>query len=204
MSAPSTVVFDLGDVLIRWNPHAAIAAGVGEEEARRFLCATDFDFYAWNRLQDAGRSWREGEAAAVASHPHWHRHVLAYRANFRRAIEHDLPDTVAILADLNRAGVPLFALTNWSSELFVHARERHAFLAWFDDIVVSGEEGTLKPSDEIFQILHQRIGRPLTECVFVDDSPANVEAAARSGVDAIEFTDAGELRRALAERGLPV
>ena len=112
--------------------------------------------------------------------------------------------SVAVLRDLHAAGVPLVALTNWSGELFPHARERFDFLALFDDIVVSGDEGIAKPAPEIFAVLEQRLGRPLDRCVFVDDSAANVAAAAQAGLDAIVFTDTDHLRGDLRERGLPV
>jgi 2-haloacid dehalogenase len=202
--AVEAVVFDLGNVLIRWDPHPAIAAEVGAEEATRFLAATDFDFAAWNHQQDAGRPWPEAEAEAVRSHPHWRRHMLAYRTHFARSLRGPIEDTVAILRELHAAGVPLFALTNWSSELFPCARTRFDFLDLFDDIVVSGDEQTAKPAPAIFEVLERRVRRPLSACVLVDDGPANVDAARRVGLDAILFTDTGHLRADLRARGLPV
>jgi len=204
MSTPEAVVLDLGDVVIRWEPHRAIAAAVGEEEAHRFLRAEDFDFHAWNREQDAGRPWPQAEALASRTHPQWREHVLGYRANFALAVEHPVPGTAAIVAELHRAGVPLFGLTNWSAELFPVARAEHRFLALFDDIVVSGKEGLAKPDPGIFEVLAARIGRPLERCVYVDDSMPNVETGARAGLDAIAFTDADQLRTDLRSRGLPV
>ncbi|HET7357800.1 MAG TPA: HAD family phosphatase [Nocardioidaceae bacterium] len=204
MSRPEAVVMDLGDVLIRWEPQRAIAAAVGEEEAHRFLTAADFDFHAWNHEQDAGRPWPEAEASAGRTHPHWEPHVLGYRANFALAVEHPVPGTAAIVERLHAAGVPLFALTNWSAELFPVARARHAVLRLFDDIVVSGEEGLAKPEPGIFEALAARVGRPLERCVYVDDSARNVAAGARAGLDAIVFTGAEQLRVDLRSRGLPV
>ncbi len=202
--SPEAVVLDLGDVLIRWEPHKAIAAAVGEDEARRFLSAEDFDFRAWNHRQDAGRPWSEAEEDACRTHPHWRPHVLAYRQHFGKAVAHTIPGTVAIVERLHERGVPLFGLTNWSAELFPLARERHGVLALFDDIVVSGEERLAKPDPAIFAVLERRVGRPLGRCVFVDDSPRNVDAAARAGMDAIAFTDPDRLRAELRARGLPV
>ena len=199
-----TVVFDLGNVLIRWDPRPALAAGVGDAEAARLLAAEDFDFAAWNAAQDAGRSFADGVAEVARSHPHWAEHVAAYGPNFAASITGEVEDTVRVLRDLHGAGVPLVALTNWAAETFPHARERFSFLELFDDIVVSGEERVAKPDPAIFEILARRVGRPLTECVFVDDSPANVEAAAAAGMDAIRFTDTGHLRGDLRARGLPV
>ena len=200
----AAVVFDLGNVLIRWDPHPAVAAAVGAEEASRLLAADDFDFGAWNHAQDAGRAWDDAEAEAARTHPHWLPHLRGYRAFFTRSLIGAIEDTVAVLAELHHAQVPLFGLTNWSADMFPHARERFAFLDLFDDIVVSGEERLAKPDPAIFEVLRRRTGLPLERCVFVDDSPANVAAAAAVGMEALLFTDAGSLREELRRRGLPL
>lgn len=199
-----SVVLDLGNVLIRWDPRPAIAAAVGDEEADRFLAAEDFDFGAWNHEQDAGRPFAEAEEKAAASHPHWAEHIRGYRPHFAHSLLGPVYDTVAILRELHDARVPTYALTNWSAETFPLARERYDFLGLFDDIVVSGELGVAKPDPAIFGVLRERVGRPLEECVYVDDSPRNVAAAAAAGMDAIHFTDTGHLRADLRDRGLPV
>jgi 2-haloacid dehalogenase len=204
MITTDAVVFDIGNVLIRWDPHPAVAAAVGAEEATRFLGAADFDFAAWNHAQDAGRPWDEAEHAATQSHPHWREHILGYRTHFARSLLGPIASTVAVLEELHAHGVPLFALTNWSAELFPHARARYEFLALFDDIVVSGAEGVAKPEPAIFDILARRIGHSLDRCVFVDDSRANVAAATDAGLDAILFTETGHLRTDLRDRGLPL
>lgn len=204
MSTVAAVVFDLGNVLIRWDPRPALAAAVGPDEADRFLAAADFDFGAWNAAQDAGRPFDDGEAEVAATHPHWAEHVRGYRPHFAHSLTGPVDDTVAILRDLHAAGVPLFALTNWSAETYPLARERYDFLDLFDDVVVSGAEGVAKPDPAIFAVLRERVGRPLEECVFVDDGPHNVAAAAAAGLDAILFTDTGHLRDDLRARGLPV
>lgn len=206
MSTPPTaVVFDLGNVLIRWDPHPAVARGVGSEEATRFLAADDFDFLAWNHVQDTGsRSWAEAEDELARTHPHWHRHARSYRAHFGLSLLGPLEENVAVLRDLAAAEVPLYALTNWSTELFPHALQRFDFLGLFHDIVVSADEGLAKPDPDVFDVLRRRIDRPLQECVFVDDSAANVAAAAAAGMDAIHFTGREPLRPALQVRGLAV
>jgi 2-haloacid dehalogenase len=203
-TSTGAVVFDLGNVLIRWDPHPAVARGVGDDEATRFLAADDFDFLAWNHELDAGRRWADAAAAVEGSHPHWSRHVASYGEHFDLSITTPIETNVAVLRDLHAAGVPLFALTNWSDELFPRALARHDFLALFEDIVVSGAEGLAKPDPAIFERLRVRVGRPLEECVFVDDSAANVAAAATAGLDAIRFTDDEPLRPQLRARGLPV
>lgn len=198
------VIFDIGNVLIAWDPHPAIAKGVGSEQATRFLAAEDFDFAAWNRRQDAGRPWDGAERAAVRSYPHWAPAIRAYRANFAESLIGSIGGTVEILRELHEAGVPLFALTNWSAELFPAALARFAFLNLFEDIIVSGREGVAKPDHAIFEILAKRIGQPLAGRTYIDDSLLNIEAAGMAGLDAIRFTDPGHLREDLVARGLPL
>ena len=177
-----------------------------DAEATRFLTAPDFDFATWNHTQDAGRSWSEAEAEAEATrdHPHWREHILAYRTHFARSLLGPVASSVSVLEELHEHGVPLFALTHWSAELFPVARERYGFLALLDDIVVSGVEAVAKPAPAIFEILARRIGHPLGRCVFVDDGPVNVAAATEAGLDAILFTDTGHLREDLRARNLPL
>jgi 2-haloacid dehalogenase len=204
VSDVEAVVVDLGQVVLVWDPLPAVAAGVGEDEARRFLAARDFDFDAWNWQQDAGRTWDEAEALVAEQHPHWAEHARAYRAHFDRSLLGEVPGTREVLQDLRDGGVPLFALTNWSAELFPHARERFDVLGLFEDVVVSGEERLAKPDPQVFDVLQRRVGRPLARCVFVDDKTENVAAARAAGMDALLFTDAQAMRAELRERGLPV
>jgi 2-haloacid dehalogenase len=204
VTAPEAVVFDIGNVLVSWDPHPAIAAAVGDAEATRFLAAEDFDFGAWNHEQDGGRLFEESEQAAVERLPHWREHILAYRTYFDRSLVGDIADSVEVLRDLHGAGVRLFALTNWSAELFPVALRRFKFLGLFEDIVVSGDEKVAKPDPRIFEVLAERTGVPLESSVFIDDKPENVDAAKAAGMDAVVFVDDGTLRTQLRERGLPV
>jgi 2-haloacid dehalogenase len=204
VAPPRAVVFDLGGVLIRWDPAPAIAAAVGQERARALLTHDEFDFLAWNDAQDRGRAFDEAEAEAIAAFPHLAEELRAYRANFAESLVGELEDAVAILRELHGAGVPLFALTNFSAETFPLARDRFEWLTLFDEVVVSGAEGMGKPDPAVFRLLEQRTGIPLRECVFVDDSARNVEGARAVGLDAILFTDTGHLRGDLVSRGLPL
>jgi 2-haloacid dehalogenase len=201
---PAAVVFDLGNVLIDWDPFAAIAAGVGPEEARRFLAATDFDLMAYKHGPDSGGTWAEAEAEVARTHPHWVEHALAYRANFAASLLGEVPGSVDLVRELHAAGVPLLGLTNWSDELYPHAPAMFDFLALLDDVVVSGTEGVAKPDPRVFAIVAGRSGLPLDRLVFIDDRAGNVAAAAAVGMDAIVFTDAAALRLDLRARGLPV
>ena len=203
-SSPLGVVFDLGNVLIDWDPYAAIAAGVGPVEARRFLQADDFDFMAYNHGPDSGLDWDTAEAEVARTHPHWVEHARAYRSHFPASLVGEVPGSVGVVRDLHSAGVPLWGLTNWSHELFPHGRAAFPFLGLLQDVVVSGTEGVAKPDPAVFVIVRQRTGLPLDRLVFVDDRPDNVAAAAAAGMDALVFTDAGRLRADLRERGLPV
>ena len=199
----TTVVFDLGGVVVLWDPVPAVAAVVGEERAERFVRGGDFDFDAWNHAQDAGRSFDEGEAAAAVSHPHLADEIGAYRANFARSLRGLVPGTGEILRGLHDRGVRLVALTNWSAETIHHLHEAHPdVVALFDDVVVSGVEGVAKPDPRIFEVLADRLGQPLDGLFYVDDGGRNVEAARRAGMDAVRFTDAAALRAELAARGL--
>ena len=199
----TTVVFDLGGVVLVWDPVPAVAAAVGWERARRFVHGDVFDFWAWNQAQDAGRVWADAEASAIADHPELAEEIAAYRPNFASSLRGEVPGTVAILRDLGRRGVRLVALTNWSAETFHHARAMFPeVLGLFDDIVVSGVEGVAKPDLRIFQILAERLGQPIDGVVFVDDSVANVTAARAAGMDAVRFTDAAALLGELRGRDL--
>ncbi len=198
------VVFDLGNVLIDWDPAAAIAAGVGPVEARRFLDSDDFDFMAWNHGPDSGGTWAEAEAAVRRTHPHWVEHALAYRANFAASLIGEVPGSVDLVRELHAAGVPLFGLTNWSDELYPHAPATFEFLTLLDDVIVSGTVKAAKPDARAYEIVAERAGIPLSRLAFVDDRQTNVDAAAALGMAAMLFTDAATLRADLRERGLPV
>lgn len=205
-SPVDAVVFDLGNVLIEWDPQPAIAAGVGDERAKQFLTGGEFDFGAWNHAQDAGRTFAEAEEAATASYPHLAEEIRSYREHFGESLRGPIEGTVAILKQLHAAEIPLVALTNWSAETFPVALDKFDFLDLFDDIIVSGEEGVAKPDPEIFEELADRVRHlgSLDDCIFVDDKLANVQAATTAGMDAIEFTSPEELRADLLVRGLPV
>ena len=128
--------------------------------------------------------------------------IAAYHERWPEMVAGDIPGTVEVLAELRAAGVPLYALTNWSAETFAITRGRFEFLEWFDGLLVSGEERVTKPDPAIFQLLLDRFGLDPTATVFVDDSEANVAAARRLGFDAIRFTGHEELRRELVARRL--
>jgi 2-haloacid dehalogenase len=197
------VVFDLGGVVVNWDPVPAIAAVVGEARAENFVHGSEFDFAMWNHEQDSGRTWAEAEAAATASHPDLAEEIAAYRPNFALSLRGLVPGTAKILRTLHARGVRLVALTNWSAETMHHGPEVFPeVFELFEDIVVSGAEGVAKPDREIFEILARRLSQPISGVFYVDDNLRNVDAARAAGMDAVRFTDSGTLLADLQERGL--
>ncbi|CAN5506275.1 HAD-IA family hydrolase [soil metagenome] len=199
---PTGIVWDLGNVLIDWDPLPAIAAGVGEAEARRFLAS--FDFREWNHGPDSGGSWDDAEAWLEAQHPQWSAHGRAYRPHFAKSLLGEVPGSVDLVRELHAARVPQWGLTNWSAELYPHAPATYDFLGLLDDVVVSGVVGLAKPDPAVYALLPERTGHDLSGLVFVDDRADNVAAAIGCGMDGLVFTDAGALRAELVARGLPV
>jgi 2-haloacid dehalogenase len=197
----TAVVFDLGGVLIDWDPrHLYRRLFDDSDEMESFLA--EVTTAEWNGHQDAGRPWGEAIEILVAEHPERRELIEAFHRRWPEMLAGEIPGTVDVLADLGAAGVRLVALSNWSAEMFPVARERFDFLAWFEGIVISGEVGVNKPDRRIFEHLTLRFGIEPEEAVFVDDSPANIEAATDLGFCAIQFTDATALRLALVRLGL--
>jgi 2-haloacid dehalogenase len=195
------VVFDLGGVLIDWDPRYLFRKLLADEAAVEEFLATVCT-PEWNAEQDRGRPFAEAVAELVERHPAHAAAITAYHERWPEMLGGDVPGTVALLAELRAAGVPLYALTNWSAETFGFARERFEFLSWFDGVVVSGEERMAKPEPGIFQLLLDRFGLAPSATVFVDDAPGNVAAARRLGVDAVQFQGPDRLRQDLRMRGL--
>ena len=196
------VVFDLGGVLIDWNPRHLYRRLFGEDfnGMERFLAEVCNS--AWNERLDAGRSWDEAIAEATALHPEHADLIRAYHERWEEMLGGPLSDSVTILDELRGTGVRLYALTNWSQSTFHHALARYPFLQWFEDIVVSGREGVIKPNPAIFRLLLSRSGIEASRSVFIDDSLKNVEAASVLGFRTIHFCNAVQLRRDLASLGL--
>jgi 2-haloacid dehalogenase len=207
MSAPVTnsptinaVVFDLGGVLIDWDPRYLYRRLMPEDEVEAFL--DEIGFAAWNHAQDAGGSWADAVAAHVTRHPHRRELIEAYPERFLDTLGGPIAGTVSILEELHAAGMPLLALTNWSAETFRIARSEYAFLDLFDGIVVSGEEGVAKPDPRIFAILLERYELDAAHTLVIDDAPANVAAARAAGFVAIRYDNPGTLREQLVGLGV--
>lgn len=197
----TAIVFDLGGVLIDWDPrHMYRQVFDDEAEMDRFL--SEVATLEWNSHHDAGRRWEDGVALLSAEHPQYAGLISLYWERWEDMLNGPIVGTVDILAELKAAGCEIHALTNWSAQSFPIARERFEFLDWFEHIVVSGEEKLIKPDKRLYEILLDRIGRKASECIFIDDGVRNVNAAAELGFDAIHFTSPEELHRELSARDL--
>ncbi len=189
-----TIIFDLGGVLIDWNPRYLYRKLLETEaEVEDFLsriCDPD-----WNEQQDAGRPFAVGISQLAAQYPEEQSLIEAYFERWSEMLGGALDETVEVLDGLREKDVRLFALTNFSAETFPIARERFEFLTWFEGILVSGEEGMKKPDPRIFRLLGERFGLELEGAAFIDDVPKNVEAARQLGLHAIHFTSAQKLRQ---------
>ena len=192
-----TVVFDLGGVLIDWNPrHLYRKLFAGDEAAMEAFLAAVVD-NVWNARQDAGRPFAEAVAEATARHPRHATLIEAYDTRWDEMLGGAIEASVALLDALRRRGVALYALTNWSKDKFPVARARFAFLDWFAGIVVSGEEGVAKPDAAIFHRLLERYGLEPRTTLFIDDTAINVDAARGLGFQAHHFTSPEALCAAL-------
>lgn len=200
-AAIDTVIFDLGNVLIAWEPRRLYRQLIDDEAQMewflREVCSS-----AWNEQQDAGRPWSEATALLRDQFPQHAELIDAYHLRWEETLVGPIEETVALLAALKARGVRLLALTNWSQETFPVARQRYPFLQWFEGIVVSGEEGLIKPDPRIYQRLLDRYAVDPARALYIDDSARNVAAAEALGMQGFWFRDAAGLRDGLIERAL--
>lgn len=200
-NAVDTVIFDVGNVLIDWEPRYLYRKIFStESEVEEFL--RDADILNWHQEQDRGRSLEEGTKVLVSRHPEYAREIEAFYERWEEMFGGEISGSVNVLRELRDRGYPLYALTNYSSETFPLARERYGSLEWFDDIVVSGEEGLVKPDREIYDLLIRRTGLDPASSVFVDDREENVRTAEDLGFTGIVFRDGEELREEMVRLGL--
>ena len=197
MTNLDAVVFDLGGVLVDWNPRYLFRKLYPNREAEMEHFLTEVCSNEWNAMQDAGRTWSEAVKILQQDHPEHAEMISAYHLRWEEMLAGAIEGTVAVLRDLKRCGTPLFALTNWSHETFPLARRRFEFLGWFDGVVVSGEEKLIKPDRRIFDLLLARFALDPRRTVYIDDNLTNVAAATEIGMHAIHFTEPDALRREL-------
>ena len=202
MADRSIAVFDLGGVLIDWDPrHLYRKLFHGDEAAMEHFLA-NVCTPSWNLLQDAGRPFADACASLKLAHPSQAALIDAWFERYDEMLAGAIAESVDLLAELRARGVPLYALSNWSAETFPIALKRFDFLQWFRGILLSGEVRLLKPDPEIFRLCLETFSIDPAHVVYIDDLGLNVEAAAALGMYGIHFTDPAALRAELATLGL--
>lgn len=198
----TTIVFDLGNVLIKWDPRLLYnKMFTTEEETEHFLetvCTGE-----WNAMQDCGRTFADAIAEKSAEFPEMKSYIAAYFERWPEMLGGLIEGTVDILERLHRSGnYRLLALTNWSTETFPVALERYDIWKYFEGILVSGEEKLIKPDEKIYRLLAQRYHVKPEEAVFIDDSEKNVIGARAIGMKAIHFNNPADLEEQLKGLGV--
>ena len=202
MSGPTAVVFDIGNVLYDWDPRVLYRRLIDDDEALdvflRDVCSRE-----WHFQHDAGRPFAETSAELSARFPEHAHLIAAWGPRFSEQIPGPIEGMPELVAALDAAGVPLFAITNFSDEFFAPFRAQEAALFdRFRDIVVSGAERLVKPHAPIYELALERFGLKAEEALFVDDRQDNVDGARAVGMHAVTFTDATTLRTDLKRFGL--
>ena len=194
------VVFDLGQVLVRWDPFGPFVGRMDRDDVEAFFA--DIDFPSFNHHQDAGRPWAQARAEVRARFPQHAGAIDLYVEHFADALPGPVPGSEQLVRDLVDAGVRTLGLTNWSAETFHLAEPAAPAIGLLEDVLVSGSVGIAKPDERIFRLLVDRFDLTPETTVFADDSPANTAAAARIGLQTVTFTSAQDLRLELLARGV--
>jgi 2-haloacid dehalogenase len=203
MSKYKTIIFDLGGVLIDWNPLYVYDDNYFESDEKRkeffeTVCTSD-----WNEEQDAGRSIVTATWDLIKKFPQWEQPIRDFYGRWTEMLKAPIPGTVQIFRELRDSGkYSIYALTNWQAGLFDIALVRYDFLDWFDGRVVSGEEKMRKPFPEFYQRLLDRYNVQPGEAVFIDDNLRNIKAAQAMGIESIHFTTPENLRAELGKLGV--
>lgn len=198
----NAIIFDLGGVLIDWNPSYVFDTMFDDEEKKKHffenICTSD-----WNEKQDAGRSLKEATEKLIAQHPEWKEYIEAYYGRWEEMLGGPIYEAVEIFKQIKETGkYKLYALTNWSAELFPIALDRYDFLHWFDGRVVSGEEKMRKPFFEFYQLIIERFQLIPEETLFIDDNVRNIKAAKEIGLRTIPFQSPSQLKQELTQIGI--
>jgi 2-haloacid dehalogenase len=202
MADRSIAVFDLGGVLIDWNPRYLYRKLFdGNDDAMEHFLATVCT-QSWNEQQDAGRSFADACASLKLVHPNKADLIDAWVHRYGEMLAGPISGTVEILTELRSGGVPLYALTNWSAETFPVALKRFEFLKWFRGVLLSGEARLLKPDVRLFELFLQTFAIEPARAVYIDDHRSNVHVATALGMHGILFTDSQALRSELVKVGV--
>lgn len=200
--APRVVVFDIGGVLLEWDPRHLYRNIFDGDEAKVEWFLTHVCTTSWNWMQDIGRPFDEAVAELTARFPEHTQLIAAYHERWEEMVPYAYADAVAILDDAKAAGVPVYAITNFPGEKLELARKRFRFFDLFEGMVVSSEVRLIKPDPAIFIHFLERFGLEAGECVFIDDSPVNAAAAGKLGFHGFAYESAAGLRAALEGWGL--
>lgn len=193
----NTIIFDLGNVLIKWDPKR-LYRNIFPTEAEVDLFLNNICTYDWNEQQDAGRSWKDGIAELVPHYPSFEQEINAYWERWEEMLDGAIDGSVDILKSVvDDDRFRIYALTNWSAETFPIAQRQFDFLQWFEGILVSGEEQLKKPDSRIYELLLNRYAIDPATAVFIDDSLKNIEGAKKVGLQTIHFQSPEQLREAL-------
>lgn len=199
----NTVVFDIGNVLIPWNPRWLFQRHLPRaEDIERFLA--EVDFLGWNEQHDAGQLFEHGIAQRSERFPHYRHLFEAFFEHWEESLGPPIEGTVALARTLRERGYRTLALTNFSAETFPRATQLHGFLNEFEGVVVSGRERLMKPDPAIYRLLCERYDVQPTQAVFIDDSLKNIEGAQRIGMHGIHFESVPQLMLSLAALGVVV
>jgi len=191
------IIFDYGGVLLTWDPRRIFQRFFpgGLQEVEAFM--EEIKFMEWHKQQDNGRTFADAIAERSAEFPQYAHILPVYDTHWEESVVGPISGTVEILRKLKEAGYPLYGLSNYSAEKFPLSRPKYEFFNWFDDMVISGDVGLVKPDPAIFRLLLTRIGRTAEECVFIDDSSANVATARELGFTTIQFHSPDQLEQEL-------
>jgi 2-haloacid dehalogenase len=197
-----TVIFDLGGVLIDWNPDYVYKTIFNDEtKMREFydeICTSE-----WNEEQDAGRGLKEATEELVARFPKEEKNIRAYYDRWEEMLKGEIEGTVKVLEEIKKRNeVKLYALTNWSAETFPVALKRFPFLQWFDGKLVSGEEKMRKPFIEIYELLLKRFNIKADTAIYIDDNERNLKAPREMGIHTILFKSPPQLEDELKQLGI--
>jgi 2-haloacid dehalogenase len=201
MTQDRVAIFDLGGVVIDWNPRYLYRKLFhGDETAMEYFLAAVCTS-SWNEQQDAGRSFADGCGYLKRLHPDKAKLIDAWFQQYGEMLGGEIPGTVDILRELRSRNVPIYALSNWSTETFPIAVNRFECLSWFNGVLLSGEVKMLKPDRRIFEIFLDTFRIEPSSAIYIDDRSENVEAAIDLGMCGVVFKDSRALRAELTRAG---
>ncbi|MEM6699585.1 MAG: HAD family phosphatase [Bacteroidota bacterium] len=198
----NSIIFDLGGVLINWDPRNLYRKIFEEEERMEYflanVCTSD-----WNEEQDGGRSLADGTNLLIEQHPEWETEIRAFYDRWEEMLGGVIEGTLDILTRLKASGnYKIYALTNWSSETYPIAQGLYEFLGWFEGVLVSGAEKMKKPDPKFYQLMLDRFDIDPSTTLFTDDNSRNVKAARKMGIPTIHFQNPEQLKKEMKERGV--